>query len=116
MEPPIESAVAVGRCRIVASIVSIDTAEHTCLQYPCRAKAVIKELKGYGSAFGSVLSVGQEISLVFEFGLAPLTRPLANGTLSLRGLTAGETFKADIQGGGGESAGGSSFTVIEYSK
>lgn len=115
-EPPMESIIQVGRCRLVATIVSIDTADKKCLHYPCRARARVVETRGYGSAFGSILVAGQEVDLFFEFGLAPLTRQLANAKLVVTGLTVGETFQADIQGGGGESAGGGPFTVFEYSK
>jgi len=113
---PIESIIGVGRCRLVATILSIDTIDKRCLHVPCRARARVVETRGYGSSFGSILVAGQEIDLLFEFGLAPLTKQLANGKLVVTGLTVGESFQADIQGGGGESAGGNAFTVFDYTK
>ena len=115
-EPPFESTVAAGRCRLVAQITAVDTSDKRCLQFPCRATARVLETRGYGSAFGPALAKGEEISLFFEFGLSRTTRQLANGKLELTGLTVGETFQADIQGGGGESKGGNAFTVFEYLK
>ena len=88
--------IAPGRCRVVATVVSIDPtlsamAADPCGTAPCLAVVRIEEVLGYGSSFGSVLRKGQEVKVRFRYTLEESLQP------KLPGLDVGAVFQADVE-------------------
>jgi hypothetical protein len=95
--------VAPSHCRLVGTIVSIDTTrspnpQDPCAKAPCKAKVKITKILGYGAGFTSPLAEGREVEMTFTFTLAPTTKDLfPNLIATYPGLKTGDTFQADIQ-------------------
>ena len=85
----------------MGTLVSVDSTldgSGPCSKAPCRGTIRVDSIVGYGSAFGSPLSLNQQIEAHFTFTLAPTTKYLfPNTTLALPGLTVGEKFQADVE-------------------
>ena len=93
--------IAPGKCRIVGTLVAIDSAMEQsgpCSKAPCRAIVRIDSILGYGSAFGSPLALNKQIAIRFGFTLAPTTKELfPNMTNRLPGLEIGSKFQSDLE-------------------
>jgi hypothetical protein len=95
--------IAPSHCRLVGTIVSIDTTrspnpQDPCAKAPCKAKVKITKILGYGAGFTSPLAEGREVEMTFTFTLAPTTKDLfPNLIATYPGLKTGDTFQADIQ-------------------
>ena len=93
LPPP---GIAPGRCRLVATVVSVDPtlsvmAGDPCGTAPCLAVVRIQEVLGYGSSFGSVLGKGQEVNVRFRYTLKESLQP------KLPGLDVGSVFQAEVE-------------------
>ncbi len=101
-EPDRTIQISPGHCRIVGTIVSIDSVldkdvpRDPCSIEPCNANVRVDSVIGYGNAFPP-LSPGNIIEVHFYFTLAPTTKDLfPDLTEFLPGLQAGSTFTGDI--------------------
>ncbi len=96
-----EVRIAPGRCRIVGTLVSIDSTLEKggpCLKAPCRGFVRVDSVLGYGAAFGNPVAVNERIDVRFAFTLAPTSRELfPNMTKQLPGLQVGTRFQADLE-------------------
>lgn len=121
----IPSTIAPDHCRILATVVAIDSALNTaatndpCAKAPCNATVRIDSLLGYGSGFPAVFSKGQEISVRFAFTTAPTAGLFPEMSPGFPGVQAGAKILADVEGGAGMPAmegasGGANFTIYEY--
>jgi len=103
IKPTVErqTQIAPGRCRIVGTLVEIDSTLDTggpCSKAPCRGIVRVDSILGYGSAFGNPISLNAKINVKFAFTLAPTTRDLfPNMTVQLPGLYIGASFKTDLE-------------------
>ncbi len=114
--------IAPGRCRIVGTIASIDSAMEAsgpCSKAPCKALVEVDSILGYGSAFGNPIALHGRIEVHFAFTLAPTTKDLfPNMSASLPGLSVGSKFQTDLesriemQPSGGRTA----YLVYDYRK
>ncbi len=92
-----------GQCRIVASIVKIDSTLSTgnendpCSKAPCTAWIRVKNIVGYGAG-SAALSPSDTLKAKFAFTLNPTTKKTFP-TLkeNFPGLEEGSSFLADIQ-------------------
>ena len=117
-----QSHIAPGHCRIVGTIVSIDSTleeRGPCSKAPCRAIVRVDSVLGYGSAFGNPIAVGAQIPVRLAFTLAPTTKELfPNMTERLPGLKVGAKFQTDLEArnemGTGERR--SSYLIQDYEK
>jgi hypothetical protein len=117
-----ESRVPPGHCRIIGTLVGIDsTLVHggPCSKAPCRGLVRVDSILGYGSAFGSPLALKEEINVHFAFTLAATSKDLfPNMTERLPGLEIGARFEADVESrnepGMGERR--ASYIIQEYTK
>lgn len=95
------STVAPGRCRIVGTLVAVDsTLEQSgpCSKAPCRGTVRVDSVLGYGSAFGNPLAPGNAISVHFAFTLSFTSEELfPTMTQRLPGLAVGSKFQADVE-------------------
>ncbi len=93
--------IAPGRCRIVGTVMSIDSTLEEggpCSEAPCRAIVRVDSVLGYGSAFGNPIAVTVQIPVRFAFTLAPTTKDLfPNMTERLPGLQVGAKFQTDLE-------------------
>jgi len=95
--------VAPQHCRIVGTLVGIDTellkeGNGPCTKVPCRGIVRIDSILGYGSSFGNPLAVGQRVNVHFAFTLAPTTKDLfPNMTETYPGLELNSRFRADVE-------------------
>ena len=109
-----------GNCRLVGKIVSVLTdlepdKKAPCGQVPCRAVVKIRQILGYGAAFGQPLAKGQEIKVYFQFTLSPTNRYFPELTTPLPGLKTGSIFQADVKRAGeGASGQVAWFQVYRY--
>ena len=108
-------------CRVRATILAIDSSVSSdsstdpCSRYPCRATVRIDEVLGYGSAFSTPLAAGGTLPVRFTLTLAPSAVVFPEMNPGLPGLTAGDSFAADIEGGGPAIGGAARlFTVRTY--
>ena len=92
-----------SHCRLIGTIISIDTTrspnpQDPCAKAPCKAKVKITKVLGYGSGFTTPLTEGREVEMTFVFTLAPTTKDLfPNLIATYPGLKTGDTFQADVQ-------------------
>ena len=92
-----------GKCRISATVVSIDPKiysddpDQPCSKAPCRATIRVDEILGYGAGFNKTLGVGQELTVHFVFSLSPSQEVNRQLQLDLPGLQEGSNFIADLE-------------------
>ncbi|MFC1553579.1 hypothetical protein ACFL7D_02995 [candidate division KSB1 bacterium] len=92
-----------NHCRIEARIISIDKTPVSTnpsdprSKVPSRAQVNIVKVIGYGSAFGSPLPAGKEITVDFAFTLNPTKDIFPDMTASYPGLKEGNVFIADLE-------------------
>ncbi len=94
--------IAPGYCRIIGTIVLIDsslekgTSKSPCSKVPCNAVVRIDSIIGYGSN-SSTLSVNKLIDVHFNFTLSPTSKDLfPNMQEYYPGLQTGTRFEGDI--------------------
>ena len=93
-----------GHCRIVGSIVSVDSVLSTdgndpCSKTPCTATVKVEEIVGYGSGFTAALGKGSEVRVRFQYTLSPSSEIFPGMSPGLPGLKNGSKFQADIKSG-----------------
>jgi len=92
-----------GKCRISATVVSIDPQiysddpDQPCSKAPCRATIRVDEILGYGAGFNKTLGIGQELAVHFVFSLSPSQEVSRQLQLDLPGLQEGSRFIADLE-------------------
>lgn len=92
-----------GKCRITGTIVKIHPAaaedeSSPCSKYPCIANVLVDSVWGYGQAFKKPVKTGREITLKFEFTLAPASKEIfENLDTRLPGLEINSMFTGDIE-------------------
>lgn len=117
-----QTRIAPGKCRIVGTLVSIDTTMEEsgpCSKAPCRGIVRIDSVLGYGSAFGNPIGIRGEIAVRFAFTLGPTTKDLfPNMTERLPGLNVGSRFQTDLESHNDIKASGSRswYLVYDYRK
>jgi hypothetical protein len=117
-----QTRIAPGRCRIVGTIVSIDSTldeKGPCSRAPCRAIVRVDSILGYGSSFGNPIALSKQISVRFAFTIAPTTSDLfPNAMEQLPGLQVGARFQTDIESQNevGMSGRHSSYLIQDYKK
>ncbi len=92
-----------GQCRLVASVVKIDTVlssineKDPCSKAPCNAWILVKKIIGYGA--GSVgINVGDTLRTKFAFTLDSTNqKTFPSLKENLPGLKEGSVFEADVQ-------------------
>ncbi len=104
MPQPAGPGIAPGHCRIVATVMKIESVRSSdpsnpCSKAPCLATVRIDEILGYGSAFGRTLHQGDEMKVQFTLTLGPTKEILPEVTPPLPGLSVGSKFQADIAAG-----------------
>jgi|ERR1041385_1327776 hypothetical protein len=100
---PEHTTIAPGHCRIIGTIVKVDSTllstdrSNPCAKAPCVASIRVDSILGYGSSFPKPLSVGSVITVKFAFTLAPTTPDLfPNMAESYPGLQVNSQFLADV--------------------
>ncbi len=102
--PPIGETIPPNHCRIVATVVAIDSSYRSgnssdpCSKAPCRASVRVEEIVGYGPAFTRPLAVGEVIPVSFAFTVAPTKDLFPNMTQSYPGVRVGTRITTDVQG------------------
>lgn len=92
-----------NHCRMVGTVIAIKpslegrTATDPCGKAPCIATVRIDSVLGYGSAFGTTLSSGKEITIRFTHTLSPTKELLPEVNPPLPGLSVGSQFQADVR-------------------
>lgn len=120
--PPQHSAIAPGRCRILGTLVGVDSTLEgggPCSKAPCRGFVRVDSILGYGSAFGKPLVVTKVVNVRFAFTLAATTKDLfPTMTERLPGLEVGARFQADLESQNEIGSGGrnTSYAIQEYQK
>lgn len=95
--------IPVGACRIVGTVLSVDSSEFLsggtgpCSIAPCIAMVRIDSILGTGSSFTHPLTVGSAARMRFAYTLAPSKEFFPKLDPPLPGLRAGSRFKALIQ-------------------
>jgi hypothetical protein len=98
-----EIAIYPGHCRIVATVVGIDSSVRTedltgpCAKAPCRTRIRVEDVLGYGSAFPRPLAKGDVVSARFMFTVAPTKDLFPSMTQSYPGVSIGSKIVTDIQ-------------------
>ena len=120
----VPSSIAPNHCRILATVVAIDTVlkaanpNDPCAKAPCNATVRVDSLLGYGSGFPATLSRGQQISARFRFTTAPTAGLLPELSQNFPGVRVGTKILADVEGSQapafGETSGGAAFTISGY--
>jgi len=120
----IPSNIAPNHCRILATVIAIDSTldsanpDDPCAKAPCNATVRIDSLLGYGPAFPAAFSKGQQISVRFGFTTAPTAGLFPEMSQNFPGVGAGTKILADVEGTEapaiGESTGGAAFTIYGY--
>ncbi len=93
-----------GHCRIVATVVAVDSVLSTdatdpCSETPCTATVKVEEIVGYGSGFTAALGKGSEVRVHFRYTLGPSSEVFPARSPGLPGLHKGSKFQADIKTG-----------------
>lgn len=96
--------VPVGMCRIIGTVVSIDSSLAAgeggpCSKAPCTAMVRIDSVLGCGSAVANPISVGSSVRVRFAMTLSPTKELFPKLDPPLPGLRLGSRFKALIQSG-----------------
>lgn len=92
--------------RIIGTVLSIDSSYRTatlsdpCSKAPCRARVRVDSVLGFGAAFSSPVSQGQDIGVNFLRTLSPTEKIFPAIQPPLPGLHVGSIFTADIQAPG----------------
>ena len=108
-----------NHCRIVGTVVSIDPImtssdpQSPCSKAPCSATVRVDSILGYGSAFGSSITAGQQVQIMFGFTLSPTKEILPQLTQVYPGLKVGSSFVANVRSNEG-LGGKTTFTVNHY--
>ena len=108
--------VPVGACRIVGTVLSVDTTELSangdgpCSRVPCVATVRIDSILGTGSSFARPLTVGSAVLVRFAYTLSPSKELFPRMDPPLPGLRTGTQFRALMQ----SSAEGSTYSVEMY--
>ena len=103
---PDQNLIPPNACRILATVVAIDTSldreslTDPCSKFYCKAAIRIDSVQGYGSAFVRPLNAGDVVPITFLYTLAPSRRAYPDMKPELPGLDRGDSFVADIDGGG----------------
>lgn len=90
-------------CRIIAEIISIDStltstrSSDPCSKAPCKANLVIKSVVGYGSNFGTTLSTGDKLEVVFVYTTARSSPELSSNGKYYEGVNTGSRILADLR-------------------
>ncbi|MGB2868806.1 MAG: hypothetical protein WBD36_10160 [Bacteroidota bacterium] len=111
-----DKMVPVGSCRIVGTVLAVDTTElqangdGPCSKAPCVAKVRIDSILGTGSSFARPLAVGSAVRVRFAYTLSPSKELFPRMDPPLPGLLAGTQFKAFMQ----SSAESSTYSVETY--
>lgn len=102
-----KTPIAPEYCRIRAKVVAIKGLDKTypegspCNDYPCAAQIMIEKVIGYGSTFSTTLANEQLIDVYFPFTLHSTKEVFTKREVKeLPGLKVGDTFEADMEGGG----------------
>jgi hypothetical protein len=122
VQMPQPAHIAPGHCRIVGTVIRIDTTLSStgpCAKAPCRATVIVDSILGYGSAFGNPLAVGRHIYVRFELTTAPTTSDLfPNTCVRLPGVSVGTRIRTDLEArlemGGSE--GGTRYRIQQYER
>ncbi|HLE31217.1 MAG TPA: hypothetical protein VJB38_01275 [Bacteroidota bacterium] len=119
MPPPAGPGIAPGYCRIVATVMKIESdstpmADDPCSKAPCLATVRVEEVLGMGSGFARTLPKGTEIQVRFSLTLGPTREILPQVTPPLPGLSVGMKFQADIAGGPAFKADGPLYQAALY--
>ena len=107
-----------SHCRLVGTVVSIDTTlssmtEDPCSKVPCVASVRIDEVVGYGSGFVGMLGKGSEIKMRFRYTLGPTSDVFPGMSPSLPGLETGSKFQADVRMSNSMLESGQAMYVVE---
>ncbi len=100
---PAGQKISPNHCRIVGTVVEIDSAPTTaepdnpCSLVPCRALVRVDEIIGYGQGFSSPLAKGVEVKVDFRFTLSPTKDLFPKMKTSYPGLRVGSSFLADLE-------------------
>ncbi len=94
-----------NHCRLIGTVVKIEPVptgggDDPCSKAPCIAEIRIDEIRGYGSAFGTPLTVGQNLKMKFTYTTSPTKDLFPEMVPSLPGMKVGSKFQADVQSGG----------------
>jgi hypothetical protein len=117
-----QSRIAPGRCRIVGTLMEIDSTLENggpCSMAPCRGIVRVDSVLGYGAAFGIPIAVHERVNVRFAFTLAPTTKALfPTMTEELPGLQVGARFQTDLesQNGPGMSRQRFPYVVEDYKR
>ena len=108
--------VPVGACRVVGTVVSVDSStlsvnnDGPCSKAPCVAMVKVDSILGTGSSFAHPLSVGSVVRVRFAYTLSASKEFFPRMDPPLPGLRAGSQFRALIQ----SSAETSTYSVDLY--
>lgn len=98
-----ENKISPGHCRIIGTIVSIDSSldkgsrKDPCSMKPCNAEVRVDSIIGYGSSFPPLLT-GRVIRIHFYFTLSATTKELfPNLREFYPGLQVGSSFLGDVE-------------------
>lgn len=95
--------VPVGMCRVVGTVMSVDSSlkssntDDPCSKAQCFAMVRIDSILGCGSSFGNSLSVGSSVRVRFMYTLAPSKEIFPQMSPPLSGLRIGSQFRALVQ-------------------
>ena len=99
--------VSPNHCRIVGTVVNIDTllepanAGTPCSVAPCKGTVRVDSVIAYGQSFPMPLSKGESISVKFIYTTGPTEKIFPKMKPSFPGLHAGSAFVADVSGNQG---------------
>jgi hypothetical protein len=109
-----------GHCRIVGTVIAIDTSLRSsnpsdpCAKVPCRARVRIDQILGYGPAFPQPLVPGEVVVVSFAFTTAPTTKELFPSMQdTYPGVAVGSRFVANLNAEQKKDD-GVTFTVYGY--
>jgi len=93
-----------GHCRLVGTIIAVDSLLSTdgndpCSKAPCTATVKVEQIIGYGSGFTSTFGKGSEVRVRFQYTLGPSSEIFPLMSPGLPGLQKGSKFQADIRTG-----------------
>ena len=85
--------------RITATVLAVlppavDGSASPCAQHPCHARIRVDSVLGYGQGFSSALSVGDTLTVFFEYTLADTRTIFPDFQQHFPGLRPGDTFRA----------------------
>ncbi len=112
-----------NQCRVVATIVSIDSLVRSydpkdpCSKAPCIATIRVRKIIGYGAAFPAPLSADDVIAVKFAFTTGPTREVFPEMTEFYSGVRSGSTIEANLVAFGaskGKPGGDPSYTIYGY--